>query len=216
MRIFGIGAHKTGTTSLARALAMLGFPASHWIHHRELLRAISRGNFRFDLLRGYRAALDLPIPTVFRELDAAFPGSRFILTLREPARWLRSLRTREEWHGMRDPIPLHPAEAHFYGFDTFDPARCLARVEEHNAAVRAHFADRPAQLLELDIAAGDGWETLCPFLGVPAPDVPFPHENSASRVWPYQRLLARVGFAPRAVDRWLRGGLAWALKAGAR
>ena len=33
-----------------------------------------------------------------------------------------------------------------------------ARYETHNAAVREHFRDRPADLLELDITAGQGWE----------------------------------------------------------
>ncbi|HEX8335676.1 MAG TPA: sulfotransferase [Pyrinomonadaceae bacterium] len=37
------------------------------------------------------------------------------------------------------------------------------------------------RLLVMDITAGDGWEVLCPFLGVEIPDRPFPHENRTRR-----------------------------------
>jgi hypothetical protein len=50
--------------------------------------------------------------------------------------------------------------------------------EAHNAGVRAHFRDRPDDLLELDIAGGEGWTELCGFLGQPVPDRPFPHRNA--------------------------------------
>jgi hypothetical protein len=45
---------------------------------------------------------------------------------------------------------------------------------DHNASV---VQEVPAErLLVMDIAAGDGWEKLCGLLGVPVPDLPFPHE----------------------------------------
>jgi hypothetical protein len=43
--------------------------------------------------------------------------------------------------------------------------------------VREHFADRPGDLLVLDITAGEGWDRLCPFLGLPEPGVPFPRRG---------------------------------------
>ena len=48
---------------------------------------------------------------------------------------------------------------------------------EHERRVRAYFADRPDDLLVIDISAGEGWEALCPFLGVPVPDKPFPRRG---------------------------------------
>jgi hypothetical protein len=48
---------------------------------------------------------------------------------------------------------------------------------EHAAAVRAHFARRPQDLLIMDLEAGDGWDELCPFLGCAAPRRPFPVKN---------------------------------------
>ena len=41
----------------------------------------------------------------------------------------------------------------------------------------AHFAGRPDDLLVLDVVGGEGWERLCPFLGLAPPDEPFPHFN---------------------------------------
>jgi hypothetical protein len=35
----------------------------------------------------------------------------------------------------------------------------------------------PDRLLVMDITAGEGWEKLCPFLGLPHPGVAFPFEN---------------------------------------
>jgi 3'(2'), 5'-bisphosphate nucleotidase len=38
-------------------------------------------------------------------------------------------------------------------------------------------------LLVLDITAGEGWEKLCPFLGKPIPDIPFPKANVTRIRW---------------------------------
>jgi hypothetical protein len=54
-----------------------------------------------------------------------------------------------------------------------------ARFERHNREVLEYFADRPQDLLVMRLTEGDGWDKLCPFLGVPIPETPFPHENRA-------------------------------------
>lgn len=71
--------------------------------------------------------------------------------------------------------------------------RCTRVFDAHNAAVRAHFAQRPNDLLELDFARGDGWPELCTFLGVPAPSEPFIHANRAQ---------IRDSFLRRLLSRW--------------
>jgi len=43
--------------------------------------------------------------------------------------------------------------------------------------VFSYFKGRPKDLLVIDIPAGDGWEKLCPFLGVPIPNQSFPKKN---------------------------------------
>ena len=79
--------------------------------------------------------------------------------------------------------PVHPealaalAEANVghaagYGADPW-----TEEAVEHERRVRAHFAGRPDDLLVMDITAGDGWEQVCPFLGLPVPDAPFPRRG---------------------------------------
>ncbi len=50
----------------------------------------------------------------------------------------------------------------------------MAAYEAHNARVRE--TTDPDRLLEWQ--PGDGWEPICERLGVPVPDVPFPHTNA--------------------------------------
>lgn len=172
LKIFGVGAHRTGTTSLAEALTILGLPASQWAHHREIMADVRAGNYRLRVMEDYDAVLDLPIPVLYRELDAAFPGSRFILTVRDERDWLASV---EEHTRGRS---LLPEEAMFYGADTFDADDALVRYRDHNRRVIEHFSGRP-DLLVLDVCAGEGWERLAPFCERPVPEVPFPRVRVA-------------------------------------
>ena len=52
-----------------------------------------------------------------------------------------------------------------------------AEYRHHEGAVRSYFAGRPDDLLVLDVAAGQGWEPLCEFLGHEVPEAPFPWSN---------------------------------------
>ncbi|MEM9224668.1 MAG: sulfotransferase, partial [Pseudomonadota bacterium] len=54
--------------------------------------------------------------------------------------------------------------------------RCF---EQQRADVQAAVPDE--QLLVFDVA--QGWEPLCRFLGVPVPDIPFPHHNLRADFW---------------------------------
>lgn len=48
----------------------------------------------------------------------------------------------------------------------------------HDHRVRRFFEDKPdCRFLEMEITDGDGWDVLCPFLGIDPPGVPFPHCN---------------------------------------
>ena len=49
--------------------------------------------------------------------------------------------------------------------------------EKHHESVSDYFERKGRELLVMDICAGDGWDELCSFLGVPVPDVAFPVEN---------------------------------------
>ena len=89
--IFGVGVNKSGTTSIAQAVEILGFPALHYaapgLEPRNVNPAISSAvkesvhRFAYAPKLGeYRALFDLcGVEEHFAALDAAFPGSRSIL-----------------------------------------------------------------------------------------------------------------------------------------
>lgn len=177
MKILGIGLGRTGTMSLARALEILGYRAKHC--PRFYLDAGGHLVISREDIAAFEALTDEPTILVYKEVDRDHPGSKFILTVREMESWLRSVENNSsalrEWRQQFPAIPvLHQA---LYGSAVFDRATYAAAHRQHIAAVQAYFGDRPHDLLVMDICAGEGWETLCPFLGKPVPDTPFPKTN---------------------------------------
>ena len=63
-------------------------------------------------------------------------------------------------------------------FLTVDVDAWTAEFLHHHAAVVDHFDGRD-DLLVMNITEGDGYEVLCPFLGVDPPDTPFPTRHRA-------------------------------------
>ena len=174
-KIFGIGLSKTGTTSLYAALDVLGYRAVTFRHLKELgLQDWRLGDFSRDYLAGIEAATDLPIATYFRELDARYPGSKFILTERPTEPWLKSV----ERQFSANPEPKDSFNrdirlAH-YGVVTYNESRFARLQKEHSDAVRSYFKDRPDDLLCMNVFEGDQWPQLCGFLGKDIPSAPYP------------------------------------------
>lgn len=171
-KVFGIGMHKTGTTTLAAALKELGYDVTgpFGVNDPEI------GETMLDrallLARQHEAFQDNPWPLLYRELDDAFPGSKFILTRRPTDEWLTSIlrhfggksTSMREWiYGVGDPIGNEDRYRTIY--------------DRHNQEVLDHFADRPGDLLVFEITKGAGWGELCAFLSVGQPPIPFPHAN---------------------------------------
>lgn len=177
-KVFGVGWAKTGTTSLGECFDILGY--RHTAGRLDLVDHLETGDLDPILTEAERfdAFEDWPWLLLFRELDAAFPGSRFVLTTRRPEPWLRSYRGMLARQGEADET-LTRRRRVLYGlpFPEVDDAQLLERVARHEREVQAHFADRPDDLLVVDWEQGDGWQQLCGFLGLPVPDAPFPHAN---------------------------------------
>jgi hypothetical protein len=183
-RIFGIGMHKTGTTSLAAAFGILGFNAAHWgtaLWARRVWEQV-KGYGPAAEVDAHYAFSDLPFTLLFRELDKAYPGSKFILTVRPEDEWLKSVEKhwdpainphRKDWEIAPFTHRLHHL---VYGRKTFDADIFLRRYRAHNREVSEYFKDRPGDLLTYRI--GDGWPNLCNFLGRKIPSVAYPHELS--------------------------------------
>jgi len=103
IRYFGLGANKTGTTSLKRALQALGFRVGSEPEYEKLLPHWIKRNFQVivDYVRQDEsdAFQDVPFSHDFtyQALDLAFPESKFILTERSSSDvWFESLR---RFHG---------------------------------------------------------------------------------------------------------------------
>ncbi len=169
-KIFGIGLYKTGTSSLHRALTILGFRSFHDVLFYIRERAKNEDTlFPKSILDHYNAFGDHPFPAHFKEVDQEYPNSKFILTVRDIDSWLKSVKQ----HVKRNRFnPFYRGK-----FNRYDEAKETSRWHQHTEEVIGYFKDRSQDLLIMNIIEGDGWEGLCVFLNLPVPPVPFPHWN---------------------------------------
>jgi hypothetical protein len=171
-KVFCVGLGKTGTTSLKEALRMLGY------------RTI-RLPLEWQGITDFDAALPGVSAAMYRELDKAFPGSRFILTVRDVDGWLKSI---ERDMGRKQDVQRDRADERnrmlemLYGSPKFDRERFWQAFHDHQAGVRSYFEGRPDDLLVLDVTRSSGWDDLCSFLEEPVPAEPFPFVNKASEL----------------------------------
>jgi len=191
-KVFGIGLSRTGTKSLTSALYALGVNAVHYPDDETTLRELASGNYNFALLQKYDGITDITVAPFYPQLDKLFPGSKFILTVRDKAAWLKSME--QHWSGRP---AFTDADENGFGKETHMQIRRLLRAavygcyefnadrlsyvfDQHYKMVLEYFKDRPESLLVLDICGGEGWEELCNFLGTPAIDQPFPYTKKQS------------------------------------
>jgi PAS domain-containing protein len=185
-KIFGIGMHKTATTSLHHALEILGYDSWHWstAHDAKAIWQKVNNETFSPIIEWFQAACDLPIPLLYKQLDVMYPGSKFILTIRNEQNWLDAVRRhfdpehnpwRKDWDG--DPFS-HRVHHLTYGRQDFDAENCLLRYREHNQFVRDYFRHRPEDLLVMHVKDGIGWSELCEFLEVAIPNnTAYPQSN---------------------------------------
>jgi len=185
-KIFGIGFHKTGTQSLAEALTILGYNTIHGDsphvppygdEGKTLTNMINNGIYKLPTIDNYDAFTDNPYFSIWKELDSNYPGSKFILTIREPSKWLESairyykerrVRPMRKWMFGEHANPANSIKAQKVWLNAYN---------KHNAEVIRHFEKRPLDLLVINITEGDGWEKLCEFLEKEIPAKKFPFKN---------------------------------------
>jgi hypothetical protein len=187
-KIFGIGMHKTATTSLHHALEILGFDSWHWssAHAAKSIWREMNNDGTSPTVDKYDALSDLPIPLLYRQLDKAYPGSKFILTTRDEMFWADSVMRhfsnrnpfREAWS--KDPFSNRIHQA-LYGRQDFDARVFIDRYRRHNQEVRHYFRDRPDDLLVMEMGLEGchpaGWEALCKFIDASRPMMNYPSAN---------------------------------------
>jgi hypothetical protein len=173
-KVVGVGLGKSGTTTLAHCLQYLGYRHRSW--NRDIYDAYARGDMKtiMDIVAAHDSFDDHPWPSLYREIDARYPGSKFVLTVRKDVdTWLNSLETKTLRRAERTRVWS------IYGMEKgqFDREKARNAYLQHNDDVRAYFKSRPSDFLEVCWENGDGWEKLAPFLGESIPNTPFPHAN---------------------------------------
>jgi len=196
LEIIGPGFGRTGTNSLKLALEQLGFGPCHHMFEvvenpdllPDWLQAADGKKMDWEkVFDGYRAQVDWPGAQYWRELIAAFPKAKVVLSVREPNGWFDSVQATlipfVEARGKHTDAHLDAIAHMSYnalvqpifgdGFSERDHA--IQIFERHVEEVKSSV---PAQnLLVFDVK--EGWEPLCGFLEVEVPESVFPHTNSS-------------------------------------
>ena len=198
LTVIGAGVGRTGTYSLKLAINELGYGPCH--HMEEVLLNMkdqvplwsdaTEGKPDWTAIyEGYKSAVDWPTAGFFRELNAAYPSAKFILTSRDPRRWAESFSETiykllavgedappdvQAWLAMAGRVINKTGFRAGLSVD-----QLTAAFEAHSAAVKAAIPEERLLVFEVK----QGWEPLCSFLGTPVPGTPFPRTNDRSEFW---------------------------------
>ena len=195
MKVICAGLPKTGTTSLAKALQVLGYNVYDFMEHltfhqREWIDSFETDrlpNFK-EMYEGVDAITDMPPVFWFEEIAAVFPEAKVILTVRDSEeQWLESYKRQRQ---LSKEIPSYVKIAFWWNnvtrflrtsrtaiFGGSNPkATALFRKKycQHNERVQAVI---PAERL-LVFNVKQGWKPLCEFLGCDIPSSQFPQANA--------------------------------------
>ena len=171
-QVIGNGLGRTGTKSLCKAFELIYGDA---VHCPATLKEI----------QGAPAAAEGCCNRYWHEFP--FDKTKFVLTVRSPMDWLVSCKKAIDHYDWRRLEGTEWFEAmkvnRFFRYGYFaksstDPnidELLLAHYFRYNGDVVNKLRYCLDNLLIMDITAGQGWEKLCPFLGVDIPDTPFPN-----------------------------------------
>lgn len=199
-KIFCIGHNKTGTTSLSKALTDLGYVVGMQAEAEKMINFYKIRNFKpiLSYCKYAQAFQDMPfsLPYLFVALDQSFPGSKFILTVRDSSdQWYDSLikfqkkrfgngnlPTKEDlinstyrWKGFS-----YETKNIIYGTedtDLYNRKKLVDLYERHNEAVIDYFRFRENDLLVLNLSERDSYLKLCKFLNKKPLYQEFPWRN---------------------------------------
>jgi hypothetical protein len=153
----------------------LGYRHQSW--NRELWLRFKEGDLEtlFQVAEQFDSFDDGPWNNkhFYQDLDRRFPGSKFILSEREPASWVRS----HEAHFTAQNLRERPYLIWRRRYSETKKREVLERYLERNRQIKAYFEGRPDDFLVMNVCGGEEWAKLCPFLGVPLVEEPFPRSN---------------------------------------
>ena len=210
IKIVGAGYGRTGTLSTRQALNTLGFPCYHM--HDVIGQEMKPGHLEFWLkvarspamsqhdwgrvFSDFSATIDNPASCVWQELMQAYPDAKVLLTLHPKGAqaWYESTIntiyfTRTSWQFK--VVEFFTPFGRKIGEMTHKliwQRNHKASMEDRDAAIAEYYkhielvkASVPADKL-LVFSADQGWNPLCEFLGVEAPDEDFPNVNDRAQI----------------------------------
>ncbi|GMR18055.1 MAG: hypothetical protein BMS9Abin33_0456 [Gammaproteobacteria bacterium] len=203
MKVFVIGHNKTGTTSIGRALSDLGYRLGSQPEAERLIEDWAQRNFHsiVNYCKTADAFQDIPFSFdyTYQAMDYAFPGSKFILTIRKNGEeWYESLTRFHSKIVGKGRLPtaddlkqyslngkgwLWRAEQVAYGINErtlYDKELYIQFYEMHNKRVKDYFRYRQDDLLVLNLSDSNSMDVLCRFLGKPVSRQRMPHLNKSA------------------------------------
>ncbi len=206
LKIIGAGFPRTGTTTLKKALELLGFEKTY--HFKDLIAAPERlkhwieleeiGDTDFDLLfEGYQATVDFPGYPYYKILLKKYPQAKVILTKREVNAWYEST-YKTVWQAGPQTVGAkiillvkmlvntrlrNTFMCIKFMRKTFLKKQFNGNFNTKELAVKVfeeHIQEVCAFVPKSQLLVYDvkeGWEPLCRFLALEIPEEPFPHLN---------------------------------------
>lgn len=165
MKIFGLGLSRTGTTTLAETLKLVGYNVIHYPSHNQLFSENNNG------------ATDIPVIPHYKELDKRFPNSKFVYTIRDKQEWLNRMGPYLERKRSWGQTTQKDLRTQIYGAPFFELEKYTEAWDKHDKDVKDYFANRPNDLLVINILGGDKPKKLYDFLGLDNPPNEFGHWN---------------------------------------
>ena len=168
-KIFCIGSPRTGTTSLTKALKILGYNS---VRIYDWSSFFNKGeDFYINKVKksSYETFADWPFgdDDLYKKIDKKIPNSLFILTVRDKKSLKKSWLSHFKYSLMEEQI-----------FNEID--FLIDKIQNRDENIISYFKNNKSKLLVLNLFEGDSWEKLCNFLGKIIPDHPFPHKNIGS------------------------------------
>lgn len=205
-KFFCIGSGKTGTTSIEIAFKELGFVVGNQRQAELLTIDCFEKNYQplINYCKTAEVFQDVPFAflDIYKVLDQHFPGSKFILSVRDSSeQWYESLtnfHTKRfgkgnlpNWEDLKKIDYVYKGwsyenRKYVYGLneydDPYDKAKLIHYYERRNQEIIEYFKNRPNDLLVINLSDLKAYQKFCNFIGVKSDKMNFPWENKTEDI----------------------------------
>ncbi|MEO9967596.1 MAG: sulfotransferase [Reichenbachiella sp.] len=200
-----IGFNKTGTTSLYFALKELGYVVGNQVEAEMMIDEIAEEDYSslIKYCKSAEAFQDFPFstPNIYKTLDINFPGSKFILTIRDSEdQWFDSVVKYHTKLWSKDG-QLQKAEEdlakisylyegyvlkalkYVYGEGNYYDRELYTGIyRKHNHDVMEYFKNRPNDFLVINLSDSTSYNRFCTFINRKSSRDQFDWKNKTSDI----------------------------------